>query len=83
MHVKQIISFQVFPHLYLPLMTEGNLRTLRPWRMYLPTPSYFRNRSLMRQLDASGVGVKTLHTHQSSLEEIFVGLVHAPAQGHS
>jgi ABC-2 type transport system ATP-binding protein len=35
--------------------------------------------ALMRQLDASGIAVKTLHTHQSSLEEIFVGLVHAPA----
>jgi hypothetical protein len=33
-------------------MTEGNLRTLRPWRMYLPTPSWFRNRSLLVQLDA-------------------------------
>ena len=31
----------------------------------------------MRQLDASGIGVKTVRTHQSSLEEIFVGLVHA------
>ena len=32
---------------------------------------------LMRQLDASGLAVKTLQTHQSSLEEIFVSLVHA------
>ncbi len=32
---------------------------------------------LMRQLDASGIGVKTVHTHQSSLEDIFVDLVHA------
>ncbi len=32
--------------------------------------------ALMRQLDASGIGVKTVHTHQSSLEEIFVKLVH-------
>ena len=35
--------------------------------------------ALMRQLDASGIGVKTVHTHQSSLEEIFVNLVHASA----
>ena len=35
--------------------------------------------ALMRQLDASGIAVKTVQTHQSSLEEIFVGLVHAPA----
>ncbi len=33
--------------------------------------------ALMRDLDAAGVAVKTVHTHQSSLEEIFVGLVHA------
>ncbi len=33
--------------------------------------------ALMRQLDALGVSVKDLRTHQSSLEEIFVGLVHA------
>ena len=33
--------------------------------------------SLMRQADASGLPVKTLQTHQSSLEEIFVSLVHA------
>ena len=33
--------------------------------------------ALMRQLDALGIGVKTVRTHQSSLEEIFVGLVHA------
>ncbi|MDP9096284.1 MAG: ABC transporter ATP-binding protein, partial [Pseudomonadota bacterium] len=32
--------------------------------------------ALMRQLDVSGIAVKTVDTHQSSLEEIFVGLVH-------
>ncbi len=32
---------------------------------------------LMRQLDASGLAVKTLQTHQSSLEDIFVSLVHS------
>ncbi len=31
---------------------------------------------LMRQLDALGIRVKDLRTHRSSLEEIFVGLVH-------
>ena len=40
---------QVFPQLYLPLMTEGNLRTLRPWRMYIPTPSWFRHRCASSQ----------------------------------
>ncbi len=43
---------QVFPKLYLPLMTEGNLRALRPWRMYLPSPSWFRYRRGLAQLDA-------------------------------
>lgn len=33
-------------------MTEGNLRALRPWRMYLPTPSWFKYRSGLAQLDA-------------------------------
>ena len=42
-------SSQVFPQLYLPLMTEGNLRTLRPWRMYIPTPSWFRHRCISSQ----------------------------------
>ena len=37
--------------------------------------------ALMRALDGAGIGVTTVRTHQSSLEEIFVGLVHAPAQG--
>ena len=32
---------------------------------------------LMRQLDAAGLVVKTLKTRQSSLEDIFVNLVHA------
>ena len=40
---------QVFPQLYLPLMTEGNMRTLRPWRMYIPTPSWFRHRCTSSQ----------------------------------
>ena len=32
---------------------------------------------LMRQIDATGLTVKTLHTRQSSLEDIFVNLLHA------
>ena len=35
--------------------------------------------ALMRRLDELGIGVKDLQTHHSSLEEIFVSLVHAPA----
>ena len=34
--------------------------------------------ALMRQLDAAGLAVKTVRSHESSLEDIFVGLVHAP-----
>ncbi|KAK9909425.1 hypothetical protein WJX75_002020 [Coccomyxa subellipsoidea] len=32
---------RVFPQLYLPVMAEANLRAIRPWRQYLPTPSFF------------------------------------------
>ena len=32
--------------------------------------------ALMRQLDALGIGVRTVRTQQSSLEDIFVSLVH-------
>ena len=34
---------------------------------------------LLRQIDELGIKVKHLHTRQSSLEDIFVGLVHQPA----
>ncbi|HUP67071.1 MAG TPA: multidrug ABC transporter ATP-binding protein, partial [Sphingomicrobium sp.] len=34
--------------------------------------------SLMRQLSELGIGYKDLSTHQSSLEDIFVELVHQP-----
>jgi len=33
--------------------------------------------ALLRQLDTLGLDVRTLQTRQSSLEDIFVGLVHA------
>ena len=36
----------MFPPLYLPVMEESNKRTLRPWRMWLPTPSWFTFRSV-------------------------------------
>ena len=32
--------------------------------------------TLLRRLDAAGIAVRTVQTHRSSLEEIFVGLVH-------
>jgi ABC-2 type transport system ATP-binding protein len=33
---------------------------------------------LLKRLDELGVGIRDLHTRQSSLEDIFVSLVHAP-----
>jgi ABC-2 type transport system ATP-binding protein len=36
--------------------------------------------SLLRAISDAGIGFKDLHTGQSSLEDIFVGLVHEPAQ---
>ena len=37
--------------------------------------------SLMKQLGDLGIGYKDLSTRQSSLEDIFVALVHRPTQG--
>ncbi|EFJ45811.1 cytochrome P450 [Volvox carteri f. nagariensis] len=42
---------RVFPSLYLPVMNEANHRVLRPYRMYLPTPEWFRFRTRMSQLN--------------------------------
>ncbi|KAG2487471.1 hypothetical protein HYH03_013893 [Edaphochlamys debaryana] len=42
---------RVFPSLYLPVMSEANRRVLRPYRMLLPTPEWFRFRSRMQQLN--------------------------------
>jgi len=38
-------SDETFAHMYLPIVTEGNLRTWNPERMYLPTPAWFKFRS--------------------------------------
>ena len=35
-------SDETFAKMYLPIVTEGNLRTWAPHRMYLPTPSWFK-----------------------------------------
>ena len=35
-------SDQTFANMYLPIVTEGNLRTWNPERMYIPTPSWFQ-----------------------------------------
>ena len=43
---------QVFPQLYLPVMAEANLRSIRPWRPYIPTPSFFAFHWRIRQLNS-------------------------------
>jgi len=34
-------SDKTFAKMYLPIVTEGNMRVWYPYRAYLPTPSYF------------------------------------------
>lgn len=46
------LCLQVFPQLYLPVMEEGNKRVLRPYRKYLPTPSWFSFKHKMRLLNS-------------------------------
>ncbi|KAK9791377.1 hypothetical protein WJX73_006540 [Symbiochloris irregularis] len=43
---------RVFPQLYLPVMAEGYKRSLQPWRMYIPTQTWFQHRSRINQLNA-------------------------------
>jgi len=66
---------------------------LSPWRLSLKSGGYELEYafdahdgpgdiwSLMRRLADLGIGFKDLNTRQSSLEEIFVSLVHEPAPG--
>lgn len=42
---------QVFPQLYLPVMAESNLRAVRPWREWLPTPSAWRHSRCLAALN--------------------------------
>jgi cytochrome P450 len=42
---------QTLAHMYLPIVKEGNLRTWRPDRMYLPTPSWFKFKRDVRVLN--------------------------------
>ena len=42
----------MFPQLYLPVMAESNLRAVRPWREWLPTPGAARHQRLLGQLNA-------------------------------
>lgn len=50
-------SDQTFAHMYLPIVTEGNLRTWYPYRSWLPTPANF----------AFQRNVKTLNDYIASL----------------
>ena len=43
---------QVFPKLYLPVMTENNLRVLKPWRAYIPSVSQLQHKAKVRQLNS-------------------------------
>jgi hypothetical protein len=47
-----MLCAQVFPQLYLPVMEEGNARVLRPYRKYIPSPSWWAFRNRMKQLNA-------------------------------
>mmetsp|Transcript_13 Transcript_13/g.6 ORF Transcript_13/g.6 Transcript_13/m.6 type:complete len:497 (+) Transcript_13:136-1626(+) len=44
-------SDQTFARMYLPIVTEGNLRTWSPQRMYLPSPSWFQFQHDVRRLN--------------------------------
>jgi len=42
----------VFPELYLPVMTENNLRVLKPWRRYIPSVSQLQHKAKVRRLNS-------------------------------
>ena len=44
-------SDRTFAKMYLPIVTEGNLRTWSPHRMYIPTPSWFQFRKDVKKLN--------------------------------
>lgn len=58
-------SDRVFPHLYLPIMEEGNRRSLEPWRTYLPTPAWFMQRRRVRQLNKYIIGAEAAHSRHA------------------
>eukprot|EP00123_Amoebidium_parasiticum_P010284 comp20006_c0_seq1/m.24492 comp20006_c0_seq1/g.24492 ORF comp20006_c0_seq1/g.24492 comp20006_c0_seq1/m.24492 type:complete len:527 (-) comp20006_c0_seq1:146-1726(-) len=45
------VSNQVFPDLYLPIVTEANLRVWHPWRKFMPTPTQFHYRRTVKELN--------------------------------
>lgn len=48
-----------FAEMYLPIVTEGNLRTWDPSRMYLPTPAWFRFKADVKRLNDYVTGLVT------------------------
>ena len=44
-------SDSTFPYLYLPIMEEANRRVFEPWRPFLPTPTWFKHRERIKELD--------------------------------
>lgn len=48
---------RVFPTLYLPVMTEGNKRVLRPYRKYVPIPAWWKFKSNMKALNSYLIGL--------------------------
>jgi hypothetical protein len=47
-----VYCVQVFPQLYLPVMAESNLRAVRPWRAWLPTPGAAAHLQRLARLNA-------------------------------
>ena len=45
------VHLQVFPELYLPVMTENNLRVLKPWRAYIPSFTQLQHRAKVKRLN--------------------------------
>ena len=43
---------QVFPELYLPVMTENMSRVLKPWRGYMPSLAQLQHQARVKRLDS-------------------------------
>ena len=60
---QRLARVQVFPSIYLPIMTEANLRVLQPWRCYLPVlPAWWAFSSRMRRLNTCARQVQARST---------------------
>ena len=42
---------QVFPELYLPVMTENMSRVLKPWRNYIPSVTQLQHKARVKRLN--------------------------------